>query len=146
MKLAVAIDLTDEHPERVLDRAGAWVARVGGTLDVLNVEGPRYALDWVGDPAVRRLMQAEAEQLRHKDAARLTGLLARLPEAHRGAARLLEGQPVQALVGAAKGYDALLIATHGRRGLDHFWLGSVAEQVVRQAACPVVVLRLDAKP
>ncbi len=37
--------------------------------------------------------------------------------------------------------DLIVMATHGRTGLGRLILGSVAEQVVREAACPVVLLR-----
>jgi nucleotide-binding universal stress UspA family protein len=142
MKLAVAVDLSDDNADQVVQRAAQWVQQVGGTLDVLHVEGARYALDWVGDPAVRDLMKVEAEGLRKKDAGRLARLMEVIPEARRGHARLLEGSPVHALVEASPAYDALMVATHGHTGFTHFWLGSVAEQVVRKARCTVIVLRL----
>jgi nucleotide-binding universal stress UspA family protein len=37
--------------------------------------------------------------------------------------------------------DLIVIATHGRSGLSHFLIGSVAEKVVRHAPCPVLSLR-----
>lgn len=37
--------------------------------------------------------------------------------------------------------DLLVMPSHGRTGLKHFLLGSVAERVVRLSACPVLVLR-----
>ena len=37
--------------------------------------------------------------------------------------------------------DVLVMATHGRTGLKHFLLGSVAEGVVRKASCPVLTIR-----
>jgi universal stress protein A len=39
------------------------------------------------------------------------------------------------------GVDLIVMATHGRRGFSHLVLGSVAEQVIREANCPVLVLR-----
>ena len=39
--------------------------------------------------------------------------------------------------------DLLVMATHGRGGLAHFFLGSVAEAVVRKASCPVLTIRND---
>ncbi|HEV8717761.1 MAG TPA: universal stress protein [Candidatus Binatia bacterium] len=39
------------------------------------------------------------------------------------------------------GAELIVMATHGRTGLSHFFLGSVAEQVVREASCPVLTLR-----
>ncbi len=37
--------------------------------------------------------------------------------------------------------DLIVMGTHGHRGAAHFFLGSVAESVVRQAPCPVLTLR-----
>jgi nucleotide-binding universal stress UspA family protein len=37
--------------------------------------------------------------------------------------------------------DLIVMGTHGRRGLQKFFLGSVAERVVRTASCPVVTVR-----
>jgi len=37
--------------------------------------------------------------------------------------------------------DLLVMATHGRAGFAHFFLGSVAEAVVRKASCPVLTIR-----
>jgi nucleotide-binding universal stress UspA family protein len=39
------------------------------------------------------------------------------------------------------GVDMIVIATHGRTGLSHVLLGSVAEHVIRYASCPVFVVR-----
>jgi len=37
--------------------------------------------------------------------------------------------------------DLIVMATHGRTGIPHFFLGSVAEKVVREAHCPVLTVR-----
>ena len=39
------------------------------------------------------------------------------------------------------GASVIVIATHGRKGLSHVVLGSVAERVVRGAPCPVLVIK-----
>jgi nucleotide-binding universal stress UspA family protein len=44
-------------------------------------------------------------------------------------------------VAAAKKADLIVISTHGRTGLSHFIIGSVAERVVRMAPCPVLTIR-----
>lgn len=56
---------------------------------------------------------------------------------------LLEGAPHQVIVDAAKEYDAHLIvmSSHGRTGLSHALMGSVAERVIRLAHCPVLTVR-----
>ncbi len=38
-------------------------------------------------------------------------------------------------------FDLVVIGTHGRSGLEHFLIGSVAEKVVRYARCPVLTVR-----
>ncbi|WP_337175540.1 universal stress protein [Paludisphaera sp.] len=53
------------------------------------------------------------------------------------------GAPAEAIVDYAAGsaIDLLVIATHGRTGLSHILLGSVAERIVREAPCPVLTIR-----
>ncbi len=41
--------------------------------------------------------------------------------------------------------DLIVMATHGRSGIPHFFLGSVAEKVVREAQCPVLTVRPTVK-
>jgi len=43
------------------------------------------------------------------------------------------------------GADLIVMATHGRRGLRRFLLGSVAERVVREAPCPVLTIKPKAR-
>jgi universal stress protein A len=42
---------------------------------------------------------------------------------------------------AELGVDSIVIATHGRKGIARFLLGSVAERVVREAPCPVLAVK-----
>lgn len=37
--------------------------------------------------------------------------------------------------------DLIVMTTHGRSGISHFFLGSVAERVVREASCPILTIR-----
>ena len=37
--------------------------------------------------------------------------------------------------------DLIVMSTHGRSGLKHLWMGSVAERVVQHAPCAVLVTR-----
>lgn len=41
---------------------------------------------------------------------------------------------------AREGADLIVMATHGRTGVDHFMLGSVAEKVIARAPCPVLIV------
>src|SRR5215218_8713131 len=53
------------------------------------------------------------------------------------------GSPAGEIDAAAKdlGADLICVSTHGRTGLAHLLLGSVAEKIVRHAPCPVLVVR-----
>lgn len=53
------------------------------------------------------------------------------------------GDPAAEIVHAAKELrvDLVVMATHGRTGLDHMLLGSVAERVVRECRKPVLTVR-----
>jgi nucleotide-binding universal stress UspA family protein len=53
------------------------------------------------------------------------------------------GDPADAIVQVAQdlGVDLIVMATHGRTGLQHVLLGSVAERVIRHAPCPVLAIR-----
>jgi nucleotide-binding universal stress UspA family protein len=53
------------------------------------------------------------------------------------------GEPAVEIVAAAQEgkFDAIVVGTHGRTGLAHALLGSVAERVVRRAHVPVVTVR-----
>lgn len=57
--------------------------------------------------------------------------------------RVEYGDPADAIVRAAEELDSDLIVmvTHGRTGLSHVLLGSVAEKVIRHAPCPVLAIR-----
>jgi nucleotide-binding universal stress UspA family protein len=57
--------------------------------------------------------------------------------------RVSVGLPWREINVAARAFkaDLIVISTHGRTGLSHYLLGSTAEQVVRHAACPVLVVR-----
>lgn len=54
-----------------------------------------------------------------------------------------EGDPGESIVeaAAAESVDLIVVGSHGRRGADRFFTGSVSEKVVRTATVPVVVAR-----
>jgi nucleotide-binding universal stress UspA family protein len=54
------------------------------------------------------------------------------------------GDPAACIINAAmeQAVDLIVMATHGRVGLSHLFLGSVAERVVRESAVPVMTTRI----
>ena len=60
--------------------------------------------------------------------------------------RLVIGQPGQSILQVAEeeGVDMIVMSTHGRTGLSRLLMGSVAEEVVRKAKCPVLTVKASA--
>ncbi len=56
--------------------------------------------------------------------------------------RATMGDPFWQICQAAEHAELTVMGSHGRTGLSHVLLGSVAERVVRHAPCPVLVVRL----
>jgi universal stress protein A len=92
----------------------------GATLDQLNADSRRWAQ--------RQL--AKLTEKTKKAGVRAVGLM-------------MEGEPARQIVRAArsKRADLIVVGTHGRTGLDKFFVGSVAQRVVVTAPCPVVTVR-----
>jgi nucleotide-binding universal stress UspA family protein len=116
--------------ERAVALAVAWSRRAAADLEVLHVVEPHD-----GDAApvqdVREAGSALDRLLEEHGAAR---------EARRVVARGAAAAPVivdHARVGAA---DLVVLGTHGRTGFRSLLVGSVAEEVVRTAPCPVLVV------
>jgi nucleotide-binding universal stress UspA family protein len=76
--------------------------------------------------------QKQLEQIRPLDAA--------IPVSH----VLLVGDPASEIVryGRDAGINLIVMGTHGRTGLERLLLGSVAESVLREANCSVLVVKL----
>jgi nucleotide-binding universal stress UspA family protein len=73
---------------------------------------------------------------------KLDALVARAKSAGvRARGVLLEGQPSDQILRAAKRARLLVMGTHGRTGFARFFVGSVASRVVAGARCPVVTVR-----
>lgn len=113
-------------------------------LIVLFVVEPVYyatPADLYGASANLTMLLEEQQRIGREQLARLGKRLSQRRVRFR---TLLEtGTPHQRITGTAAKLkaDLIVMATHGRTGLSHVLLGSVAEKVVRTAACPVLTLR-----
>jgi nucleotide-binding universal stress UspA family protein len=92
------------------------------------------------------LMHVQADTRGHANGEErlLAGLVSRCQaEAIVVTSQVCAGQPAAAIVNAAadRAVDLIVLGTHGRQGVAHLMLGSVAEQVVRTAPCPVLTVR-----
>lgn len=57
-----------------------------------------------------------------------------------------QGSPAEQVIEAAEefGADRIVVGTHGRKGLSHFVMGSVATRIARLAKAPVLVVKANA--
>ena len=141
-KILVATDFSSGSRSAVL--AAVELARQHeAQLTLLHVFEPAYYATADGYPFVtpddvRRLIA------KHTDALAVALREAQAAGASRVDSKLVQGAAASEVVAMAKsgGYDLIAIGTHGRTGLKHALLGSVAEKVVRHARCPVLVVPL----
>ncbi len=56
---------------------------------------------------------------------------------------MTESAPADAIIEASQnnGIELIIMGTHGRRGVERLWMGSVAEQVIRRSFVPVLAIR-----
>lgn len=132
-KILCPIDF-DQNSPLALRMASELAQEHKTTLQVLHVvaipAGPEVALPF-------EKMEAKARAKLEHLAGQKVGRNARY-EVH---AR--SGDPAIEILQAAKrlGTDLIVMATHGRKGFRRLILGSVAEQVIRQAPCPVLAVK-----
>ena len=71
-----------------------------------------------------------------------------LPASVEVASKVELGTPASNIVAEAEksGYDLIVMSTHGRTGVAHMLMGSVTEQVLRNATCPVFSVRPPKDP
>ena len=62
-------------------------------------------------------------------------------DADRVSQRVVMGHPARVLLDAAAGADLLVVGSRGRGGFTGMLLGSVSQQVISRARCPVIVVR-----
>lgn len=142
MRILFALDITEPELEARLTNAISWVERLGhGTLDLLYVAPDFGAAFMAGEQP--EVFERELQALRDRQLERMEELSQSIPEAHRGTVQVLPApRPAEAVVSCAATYELLMVHTHGRTGLSHLFLGSVAQRVVRLATVPTLVLRV----
>lgn len=144
-KILVPVDFS-ECSAAALSLARSYAEPVGATIDVLHVwRAPSFvpAGVMIAPETGGQLSLADAvEQAARSDLDAFVSdqRNAGLPIAE---ARLEEGEPWQVIGEVARrhDYDLIVMGTHGRSGLMHVLMGSVAERVVRQSSVPVLTVR-----
>jgi nucleotide-binding universal stress UspA family protein len=136
-KILAPIDFS-EYSMEALRGAMELVKDLDGELHIVHVVAPHFALfDKMREQARETLMVEEAEEelarIRRDDCGNSAKVFT----------QVMVGPPVPKLVDYAKEQqiDLILLATHGRTGIEHLMIGSVAEKLVRAASCSVLVFR-----
>lgn len=140
--IVVAVDF-GEASARALAIAGVMAEKFGASVRAVHAERfeppPYFTMEQIGRLEAERraaLQHAEAhvaEFATHAGGGAVTPLV-------------LDEPPVDAILDAAANADLIVLGTHGRRGPGRWWLGSVAERVVRAATVPVLVTRAGGAP
>jgi nucleotide-binding universal stress UspA family protein len=140
--MLVAVDFGDASA-RALAIAGVIAAAFDARLRAVHAERfeppPYFTLEQIAQlEAERRMAQtATADHLRRFAAG---------AAACRVESQVVDEPPVDAILDASATADLIVVGTHGRRGPGRWWLGSVAERVVRAATVPILVTRAAATP
>ena len=145
-RLLVPIDFAAAS-NLALDCAIDLARRYGSKMAVVHVLDERgFASAYPAGVAIevpdhrdRRIEDAEERLAEVTEKCREAGVPA--------SSHVLEGRPARVIAEQAttRGTDLIVMGTHGRSGLAHLALGSVAEQVLRTAPCPVLVVRDTAR-
>ena len=142
-KILVPTDF-GEAADAALNYARALARNFGGSIDVLHVADDVSARMFAGEVymAMPPTLQKDVEDLARKqlDERLIDNDPNPLPVQP---IVLTSNAPALSIVNYAKetGIDLIVMGTHGRGGMAHLMLGSVAERVVRLAGCPVLVVR-----
>jgi nucleotide-binding universal stress UspA family protein len=142
-RILVPVDFST-HAEAALQYAIALAGRLDATLHILHVvEDPIATGAWGGETVIPNLTELRRELLddaeRRLAVYRESASRAQVPVVT--VARM--GLTSHTIVDYAQALDIDLIVmgTHGRTGMAHLFMGSVAERVLREAPCPVLTMR-----
>jgi nucleotide-binding universal stress UspA family protein len=134
-RVLVASDFS-EASARALDLAVAIARDAGAALDVVHVcEIPTY-----GDFASIDFLTPLTEAAERRIGDLVASLRSACP-ATKGLVRIGTAWEQILFTAAEVGADLIVLGTHGRRGVSHALLGSIAERVVRLSEIPVLTVR-----
>jgi nucleotide-binding universal stress UspA family protein len=141
-KILCPVDFS-ESSEHALEYAVAFAETYQAELVLVHVMD-YAAIDVLDYPTAFEFSSQINEKLKEISEERLS----QLTETKRGeyakvSSRLCTGTPFLELVNIARdeAVDLIVMGTHGRSGLAHVFMGSVAEKVVRKAPCPVLTVK-----
>lgn len=139
-RILVPVDFSD-CSKKALSYAVALAKEHEATLTLFHAVPTQYLIGEAPMPVTYREMHAALRAHATRDLADLIG--EEVKNAVPANSSVDIGNPAPLIVGVAERLkaDVIVISTHGRTGFKHALLGSVTEQVVRHAPCPVLVVR-----
>ncbi|HLQ57475.1 MAG TPA: universal stress protein [Streptosporangiaceae bacterium] len=138
--IVVGVD-GSEHSQLALEWAMKEAALRHAPLTVLTVHQVAGSY-WSGTPTIYPADQPEVEKVREAAEAaaqEAAGRLAAQPASV--ITRAVSGLPAMELINASHDADLVVVGSRGGGGFGSLLMGSVSNQVVNHAACPVVVVR-----
>lgn len=150
-RILVPVDFSSAS-KNALELALDFARTFGASVDVLHVwEIPLYIVPETLVTMPGRTGQSLEEFTHERAEEEMKDFLAPIPPENdlKVSHRIIRGEPWRTIVEIARseGQDLIIMGTHGRRGLEHFLMGSVTEKVLRHAPCPVLtVRRREAEP
>ena len=139
-KILCPIDFS-EPSKCALEHASAFAEKGDTELLAIHVVEPIiYPVEYGLAPVPAISLESQATE---NARARLTDLMQEVVgDRHPWTVEVSIGRADETICARAEeGFDLIVLATHGLTGLKHFLMGSVAERVVRSAACPVLVVK-----
>src|SRR6516165_4115000 len=133
-----------ELSQAALDYAAALAHHHGGRLVILHAVETLGPENVTYGEAVSRPQPDAYRQRLGDDLRRIQAPVSNVPVEH----VLSDEDPVEAILrtAAERGCDLIVLGSHGRSGLKRLLMGSVADQVVRKASCPVLVVKEGVPP
>jgi nucleotide-binding universal stress UspA family protein len=142
-KIAVATDFS-KAADQALRYGLTFASQFGAELHLVHVI--EDIIPTVPEPGLAMLPTQEIMQtLRKSSEEAMAQQIARIPAGKINLVKVVrEGVPFREVDTYAREaeIDLLVLGTHGRTGLSHLLLGSVAERVLRSAPCPVLTVHL----
>jgi universal stress protein A len=137
-----------ETADTALEYAAALAARFGASLHLLHVFTDPYRGAPGADLYAPVAPDLQERALDEAQASLATRLAAHQTTARPGTCAVVSGLTAKQIAQYADDHaiDLIVMGTHGRRGVAHLLLGSVAEHVVRIAPCPVLTVRGESRP
>ena len=142
-KILVPLDFS-AHSDEALRVACQMAETFGASVTLMNVFSPPIYPTPEGSYVALPTVYADLVAANNKRLEDTTASVKRDHPSLTVESCVLEGVPFREIVGFARkhAFDLIVMGTHGRTGLKHALLGSVAEKVVRKAPCAVLTVRL----